>query len=272
MAEAAKPLRVGALVPVRLASERLPGKALLEIEGRPVLAHLLDRVLAAREIDPELVVVCTTTDRADDSLTPVVEGCGARIFRGSRDDLVDRLGCARAAFDIDVVVQVDGDDPCADPGYMDRLVSALRDDPSADVVTIEGLPLGIATKAIRARAFAAVQMAYRTHANDTGFGYYFTRSGLCVVKTLEADAADRDDEARLTLDYEEDLQFFRALFAALWSPTRLFGVREIVECLRSQPALRAINMGRSPEYWRRTAAKVHLEFDDPATGARKRIK
>ena len=39
--------KIGALIPVRLASERLPGKALLPLGGRPVIAHLLERVFAS---------------------------------------------------------------------------------------------------------------------------------------------------------------------------------------------------------------------------------
>ena len=61
-------MRIGALIPVRLSSERLPGKALMEFSGRPVLWHLLDRVAASRFVDVQDIVVCTTLDSDDDPL------------------------------------------------------------------------------------------------------------------------------------------------------------------------------------------------------------
>ncbi len=80
--------RIGALIPVRLASERLPGKALKLIAGKPVIHHLLDRVFACRYVEPGNVVVCTTEDRSDDPLVAAVEGYGASVFRGAADDVI----------------------------------------------------------------------------------------------------------------------------------------------------------------------------------------
>ena len=83
--------KIGALIPIRLASERLPGKALLDICGRSVLHHLLDRVAACRFVDAADIVVCTTRDASDDPLIPAVEEYGASVFRGETDDIIKRF-------------------------------------------------------------------------------------------------------------------------------------------------------------------------------------
>ena len=257
------PMRVGALIPIRLASERLPGKAIRSLAGRPVVHHLLERVRATPGVDPTLIVVCTTTEASDDPLGPVVERAGGRVFRGDRDDLIARLANAREAFDLDIALQVDGDDPLVDVGYMGRILQVLQQDPSIDVAYVEGLPVGLAAKAIRARAFDAVRAAYRTRENDTGFGYYFTRSGLCTVRKLIADREDQGPELRVTLDYEEDLMVMEALSRALGGTDPLFGASAIVRLSRADPVLFKPNAGRAEEYWKRTVAKVNLEFARP---------
>lgn len=255
-------LRVGALIPIRLSSERLPRKALAPAAGRPLVAHLIGQIRATTHVDPSRIVVCTTTDAADDDLVPAVEAAGGQIFRGDRDDLVDRLARACTAFDLDIALQVDGDDPLADPGYMDRAIEALLEDATADVAVVDGLPLGIAAKAIRRRAFDAVRSAYRTRRNDTGFGYFFTRTGLCQVVHVTAAAADGHAEARLTLDYPEDLQFFRTVIDALHQPGQPIRLPDILALLRDRPELVALNAWRSTEYWQRTAELTSLEFED----------
>ena len=124
---------------------------------------------------------------------------------------------------IHAIVEADGDDPCVDPGYMDRCMDALLEDKSLGLVTVQGLPLGLASNAIRASALRTVREHCLTEQNDTGFIYYFTRTGLCRHAALSPiSEAHRHETARLTLDYAEDLEFFRALFDELLgkSPAR----------------------------------------------------
>lgn len=258
----ASTVRIGALIPIRLSSERLPRKALALAAGRPIVAHLIDQVRATRLVDPAYIIVCTTTESADDDLVTAVADAGGRVFRGSRDDLIDRLASASEAFDLDIALQIDGDDPLVDPEYMDRAIEALLEDPDADVAVVDGLPLGISSKAIRQRAFATVRAAYRTRNNDTGFGYFFTRTGLCNVSHVVAPATDRHAEARITLDYPEDLEFFRQVIDALHRPGSPIRLREILALLRARQDLVEVNAWRSKEYWERTAALTSLEFED----------
>ena len=250
-------MRIGALVPVRLASERLPAKALADVVGRPAIHHLLDRLFAVPSLAPDRVVVCTTEDATDDPLVPVVEAAGARVYRGSRDDLVDRLYHATHAFGFDAVIEADGDDPCVDAAYAELALRRLLTADAPDVVTVDGLPLGLATKAIRASAIERVWERHVPGRNDTGFMYYFTRAGLCSHASVEPlSDAHRHPTARLTLDYPEDLAFFRALFGELHQDGAPFGVAEIVALLRRRPDLLTINAGLDERYWARTRALV----------------
>jgi spore coat polysaccharide biosynthesis protein SpsF len=254
-------VKIGALVPVRLGSERLPGKALRTIADRPVIAHLLDRVFASRHLAPDRVVVCTTREPSDDALVDVVERTGARVFRGSRDNILERFASAVDAFGFDVVLEADGDDPCVDPGYMDRCVDALLADASLGMASVQGLPLGLSSNAFRASALRVVRDHCLTEQNDTGFMYYFTRTGLCRCATLSpVSEAHRHDTARLTLDYPEDLEFLQALFRELYVPGRVFGVEEIVSLLRRRPDLLALNAGLNERFWERTRERAKLEY------------
>lgn len=256
---------------MRLRSERLPNKGLAEIAGRPVFAHILDRMFAARSVRRRSdVIVCTTDDPSDDPLPPLIEATGARVYRGSEQDIVARLAGAVRAFPFDVVIQVDGDDVCADPLYMDLCVQALTRDRSVDVAVCEGQPVGIGSKALRTSAIERVASRYLPGPNGTGAMLYFTRTGLCKVATVEPVGPEHThDAARLTLDYPEDLEFFRALFAELYRPAKLFGVGEIVSLLRRRPELVAINASLAGRYDERSAELIQREVlryrDDDGT-------
>jgi len=245
-------VRIGALLRVRLSSARLAGKALAPIAGRPAVTHLIDRIAASHWIDCRKdIVVTTSTDPSDDPLGPVVEAAGASLFRGSLDDVVDRTYRALEAFGFDAVTQVDGDDAFADPRYMEIAMDTLLANPRAELVLCRGLPIGMATKAIRASAIRRVHERYLPGANGTGAFLYFTESGLCEVIELDPLSPDhRHETVRVTLDYPDDLRFFNALVEELGD--RPFGTAEIVELVRRKPELIAINAYLSDAYWQRS--------------------
>jgi spore coat polysaccharide biosynthesis protein SpsF len=266
-------VRIGALIPVRLSSERLPGKALIDMCGRPMIYHLLDRVCHTDHIqDPKDVVVCTTQDPGDDPLAEAVEYYGCSIFRGARDDIIKRFSDAIATFDFDAVIQADGDDPLSSFEYMDATMAHLIADPEIDIVTVQGLPLGTATKSFSRRAMTKVIEAYRTEQNDTGFIYFFTKSGICQhVELSRQNPSHRSDKARLTLDYPLDLELFLQIFKALYRPNAVFGLAEVVTFLDEHPELIELNLKVEEEYWQRTAEKAQLQFQS-ADGQVKEIK
>ncbi len=257
-------VRTGALIPVRLASERLPGKALMPICGRPVLHHLLDRVVACRHVaGPEDAVVCTTEEASDDPLVEAVEAYGASVFRGDADDIIKRFHDAIDAFGFDAVVQVDGDDPLTEPRYMDLTMDRLLADPGLGVVWSEGLPLGVNCKSFTRAAMKRVYDHYRRGPNDTGFIYYFTRTDLVGKATVAPESPEHVlDGARLTLDYEADLAVFTRIFEALYEDGEVFGLAETVAYLKAHPEVAAINADLDEGYWARTREKARLSYRD----------
>lgn len=233
----------------------------MPIVGRPAVLHLLDRLFASKHLSPRDVIVCTTTDPSDDPLVPIAESAGARTFRGSRDDIIDRFNSTVAEFGFDAVIQVDGDDPCSDTKYMDLCMDRLLADPELGIVLTEGLPFGLGSKAIRASAIRTIWSHHLTEQNDTGFIYYFTRTGLCKMAHVKPLGPQHvHEKARLTLDYPEDLAFFEALFTELYDPKAVFGIDEIVSLLRRRPELVEINSGVNEEYWKRTHQLAQLEY------------
>jgi len=264
-------MKIGALIPIRLSSERLPRKALIEICGRPIVYHLLDRVNHSRFLSKEDIVVCTTEDEEDNCLAETVEKYGCSVYRGSRDDIINRFYNAMIKHQFDAVIQVDGDDPLCDPEYMDMTMEQLLKDKTLDIVTCEGLPLGIASKSFTMSAINKVNGYYKTEKNDTGFIYYFTRTGLCKTAIIKPKGSQHIlNEARLTLDYQVDLEVFKKIFDSLYVDKKIFTLEEVLNYLKSNQEVLQINSTLDEEYWRRTSEKAQLFYRD-REGAIKKI-
>ena len=255
-------MNIGALVPIRLLSERLPNKALLKINGRPVCFHLFDQIFASRYISSKKqIVVCTTSQKSDDLLVEAAHDYGCSIFRGHPDDIIDRFYSAMTELNLDLVIQVDGDDPLSSTEYMDMTMETLMAEPELDIVTITGLPLGCATKSFSLNAVKIIKSAYLTKKNDTGFIYYFTKTNLCRhYELICLHPLHQHKTARLTMDYREDFELFKVLLETLKRDDLPLTLEEVVAFLNKNPLIANLNAKVENDYWRRTREKVKLQY------------
>ena len=115
-------LRRIAIIQARMSSSRLPGKVLLDINGEPMLVHVIERAKRAKLVDE--VVLATTTDPSDD---PVAEFCverGYNFTRGSLHDVLDRYYQAATAYDAEIIVRLTADCPVLDPDVVDKTIES----------------------------------------------------------------------------------------------------------------------------------------------------
>lgn len=254
-------INIGILIPIRLASTRLPNKAILQICEKPVIHHLLDRAFASKFIDKKRVVVCTTTDPSDDLLVEYAESYGASIFRGHSDDIIKRLYDAMQYYEFDYAAQIDGDDICAEPFYVDHCLSTLIENDSFDVVSVSGLPIGITSRSFTFKAMKEIFIRYKSSENDTGFGSYFTKSDFLNYKELQPISNNHSYErVRLTLDYEEDFAFFEIIFNKLYSNENIFDLDAIINLLKKEPEISETNYFLQEEYMNRFNEKRNLKY------------
>lgn len=122
------------VIPARYASTRLPGKPLLSIAGRPMLAHVYERALRAGASE---VIIATDDARVRDA----ARGFGARVVmtsaqhRSGTERVAEIIG-ASGEPDTAIVVNVQGDEPLLPPALVRQVAANLAARPEADVATL----------------------------------------------------------------------------------------------------------------------------------------
>ncbi|GAB2782802.1 3-deoxy-manno-octulosonate cytidylyltransferase [Halomonas shantousis] len=122
------------VIPARYASSRLPGKPLLEIAGRPMVAHVWERACASAA---SRVVVATDDTRIEAALQPF--GAEVVMTRGDHPSGTDRLAEVAAVLKLSpetIVVNVQGDEPLLPPVLMDQVAQGLVEDDEASIATL----------------------------------------------------------------------------------------------------------------------------------------
>lgn len=235
-------MRVVASIEARMGSSRLPGKVLMDIGGKPAIERLVHRLRGCAELDD--IVVATTTSPKDDAIVAWAEAMGVAVHRGSEDDVLQRVVDAHAKMDSELVVEITGDCPMIDPGVVDLAVATWRNN-DCDVVSNAhkpGFPQGTDVQVFRADALAHVAATIHDPAVREHVSLHFYEAPEYRIIYLMAPPRYTMPEVRMQLDYPEDLELIRAVYAEL-EPR--FGARfdavAVVELLKERPDLVAIN-------------------------------
>ena len=231
------------IVQARVSSTRLPAKVLKDLAGEPILGHVLRRCAAIPGVD---VVICATVEGIESAPIAEIAGhCRALVFRGSESDVLQRYAGAARAAAADIVMRVTSDCPLIDPelcGAVLRRRAEENADYAANNLT-HGFPHGLDCEAftraaLEAAAAGATAPAEREHVTP------WIRNHLGYRKAAVEGPGGAQAKWRWTLDYPEDLDFFRALFRYLPLPPAMPSWQHVGAVLEQHPELMEINAMR----------------------------
>jgi 3-deoxy-manno-octulosonate cytidylyltransferase (CMP-KDO synthetase) len=221
------------IIPARFASSRLPGKALLEIDGKPMSCWVTERAMEARNVSR--VIVATDDERIVDVVRST--GCEAVMTRADHASGTDRLAeVAETLEGADVIVNLQGDEPLISAQTIERAIEASNDQSVGIVTTWE---------AIETAADVLNPDVVKIVLDNSGRALYFSRSPVpypreAVRKHVTLETALRNEPGLLgEFRKHTGLYVYRKqvlLEFTRWPQSHL----EQVECLEQ---LRALERG-----------------------------
>jgi spore coat polysaccharide biosynthesis protein SpsF len=234
-------MKVVAIIQARMSSTRLPGKALLDLAGEPMLGRVINRLSRAQLVDD--LVVATSIEAIDDVIEKFCHSRHVDCLRGSADDVLDRYYRAATARAAEVVVRITSDCPLIDPELVDRVIKAfLVCDPPVDyacnVEPNRTFPRGLDTEVM---SIEALERVWREDKNPQWREHvtaYIRRNPQdfrihCV--TNDQDLSDM----RWCIDTSEDIQFVTRLFDHFGDDQ--FSWRQALDVLSSEPDWLTVN-------------------------------
>mgnify|MGYP001603280699 CR=1 FL=1 len=114
---------IAAIIQARMGSERLSGKVLMDIEGKPMLQRVIGRVSDSQLIKD--IVVATSTRIENKPIVDLARRLGCLVYAGSELDVLDRFYAAATLFEIDPIVRITGDCPLIDPQVIDETLGTF---------------------------------------------------------------------------------------------------------------------------------------------------
>jgi 3-deoxy-manno-octulosonate cytidylyltransferase (CMP-KDO synthetase) len=192
------------VIPARYGSTRLPGKALLPIRDKPMIAWVWER---AMQVGALRVIVATDDTRIAEEMT--ARGAEVAMTRADHASGTDRLAEVVQQLklsDDQIVVNLQGDEPLMPAGNIRRVAALLEETPEADMATLME-PLD--------QAEAELDSVVKVVASDSGRALYFSRAPI---------PAHRSGASTALMNRHVGLYAYRAGFLATfvsWPPAAL---------------------------------------------------
>jgi spore coat polysaccharide biosynthesis protein SpsF len=234
-----------------MGSTRLPGKVMMEIVGKPMLWHILNRVKRSRLIDE--IVVATSTRKEDRVVAALACECGVEAFLGSDLDVLDRYYRCAKKFGSKTVVRITADDPFKDPSVVDLIVRTFLDhNRDLDYVSNTIKPTFPEGLDVEAFSYAALESAWRSaeEAFDREHvtAHLWRNPDRYRLLNVENESGDLS-HLRWTVDTPEDMAFARAVYERLFATKEIFLMDDILNLLRESPEIARINKNMKQRGW-----------------------
>jgi spore coat polysaccharide biosynthesis protein SpsF (cytidylyltransferase family) len=240
-----------------MGSTRLPGKVLKDLDGKPILEQLIDRIAPSRTISK--LVVATTTNQEDDAIEAFCRKKGITCSRGSDWDVLARFFEAAKPFKPDTVIRLTSDCPLHHYKVVDFVVEEFKksgfdyfsNSNHEPEVIEDGFDTEVFTFAALETAFhEAALLSEREHVTP-----FIKNSGKfrCGWKAYHPAY-----KYKLSVDSEDDFRMAAHIFAELRAE-KDFGMEEVIALLQHKPEILALNKNSVPN----AGYRKSIENDKP---------
>ncbi len=233
--------RITLMIQARVGSNRLPGKVLKTIEGKPMIWHVINRVKKIPNI--QQIVLITTEKKEDEKLEEIAKTHEILFFRGDENDVLNRHYQCAITFKAEHIIRITGDCPLIDPTIIQSILEFyLENDYDYVSNTIkptfpDGLDVEIfSLKALKKAVKNAKLSSEREHVSP-----YFIKN---PKKFKLHNIKNKKDlsHMRWTIDQKQDLKFVRKIYAKV-RPRKIFSMQDVLKIILEEPELQKINEG-----------------------------
>jgi len=225
-----------------MGSTRLPGKVLMEVNDRPLLAYQLDRISKSKKLDR--VVVVTSILEKDDAIESFCKDYGIDCYRGSENDVMSRYYECSKQYNPDTIVRMTADCPLIDPEIIDAVVQKFEDDnvdycantvPPETSKFPDGSDIEVFSMNALERANTEITDEYfREHVT---FQFWQNQKYTSSQYTQEKDWSNY----RITVDYLEDFEVVEYVLYELRTKGIFGNLDEIIDILENNQKIKEKN-------------------------------
>ena len=229
-------MKIGFLITARLKSTRLPMKLLMQINGKSILEHVINRCKLVSDISE--IVLCTSTNTQDKPLIDIAKNNDIFYYLGNELDVLKRLNDAAAFFNFDYIINITGENPLFSVHHANLVIDQAKKEKN-DFIYLSGLPIGCAVYGLSPSALSTV-CEVKEEVDTEIWGPLINQPEIFNVKEISIKENTDIKDLRITIDYYEDFLFVREMFS-YFNRNIIPSFEDVVALLKENPSLKNIH-------------------------------
>ena len=221
-------MKIPVIVQARMSSKRLPGKMLLDVNGRPLLDYVVGRLRQGKSISA--VVVATSDETSDAPLAAFCEAKGIPCVRGPLDNVAARFKMVAETYGFKNFVRVCGDSPFIDAGLVDTAIGHFSSGGHHIVTNLlpRTFPMGQSVEVLDTAAFldGFAKMTRSNHLEHVT-PYFYEHADDYRIFNFESPLGDFSS-FNFCVDEPGDVQRISAVLNALKRPPEEYNWNELI--------------------------------------------
>ena len=210
----------------RMSSTRLPGKVMMDLNGKPMIIRQLSRIAQAQQVGK--VIVATSKDKSDDPLADFLVSEGVEVFRGELVNVFSRFYELKERYQPRNMLRLTADCPLVMPRLIDEIVEFFNEG-DYDYVSntlLPNYPDGLDVEIFRAEVLVHLQDRQMTDSEKehVTLGIYTRKEEFKVANYFNL--AEKVT-GRWTVDFPEDLEYVREIYASFVGREETFTFDEV---------------------------------------------
>jgi spore coat polysaccharide biosynthesis protein SpsF len=235
---------IAAIIQARMGSSRLPNKVLMDIDGKPSLKYMIDRVAKSKYI--EKIIVATTTNKRDQVIVDFCIENNVLFYCGSENDVLDRYYQTSINNDVKTVIRLTSDCPLIDPVLIDKTIDLYFDKAvnyAANAVPpeLKKYPDGSDVEVFSFKDLTRAWIESKDIKDREHVTFYFWKKDEGFTTAMLDNKYDWG-KYRITVDYIEDLELVREIAKKLKDNNLDGSTKEIIEIIESEKLFKINSM------------------------------
>ncbi len=231
--------KITVLIQARTGSNRLPGKVLAEIEGKPLIWHVINRVKQIKSV--QQIAIITTKKDDDKILLDFAEKNEIIGFAGEESDVLDRHYQCAKNISAEPIIRITSDCPLIDPFLVEEIIQFFLKNNYDYVSNVlpPTYPDGLDTEIFTFKTLEKIAMEAKLTSDREHVTTYISKNPN-KFKIGNYTNSNNLSNYRWTVDRDVDLEFVRQIYSQI-KPDTVFGFNKILEILKNNPHLLEIN-------------------------------
>jgi len=231
------------VIQARMGSTRLPHKTMTKIDGKPFLEHVIKSIRLSKKLDK--IVIATSNNQKDDVIEKFAIKNKIPFFRGSEEDVLDRIYKATKKYDVDFIVRLCADNLFLNFQVMDEMIDLALKEKYDYVNDVYGHPTpnGIVSEVLSVKALETMwKNATEKHQREHITQYILENQNKFKIKNFDIPEWLQRNDMKLALDTKKDLELLKILYFKFYKNKDSYNLKEIIEFLDKNPEIKNINM------------------------------